>query len=91
VILDAEVSSSEVSGTASHIMGVIIPTRRYTEAKTYARICVTVNCACKNFASPVAVRVLLGCFESAVAPALILVTGMGTRNTSNLFESAFDT
>lgn len=34
------------------------------------------NCACKNYASLVALRVLLGCFESAVAPSLILVTGM---------------
>jgi MFS family permease len=34
------------------------------------------NCACKNFASLVAVRVLLGCFEAAVAPALLLITGM---------------
>jgi sugar phosphate permease len=39
-------------------------------------ICVTMTCACKNYASLVAVRVLLGCFESAVAPSLILVTGM---------------
>jgi len=34
------------------------------------------NCACKSFASLVVVRVLLGCFESAVAPALILISGM---------------
>ena len=27
------------------------------------------NCVCKNFGSLIAVRVLLGCFESAVAPA----------------------
>ena len=39
-------------------------------------VCVTVNSACKNFGSLIAVRVLLGVFESAVAPALILITGM---------------
>ncbi|KAJ9156839.1 Major facilitator superfamily transporter [Coniochaeta hoffmannii] len=39
-------------------------------------LCVTMNCACKSFPALVAVRVLLGCFESAVAPALILITGM---------------
>ena len=39
-------------------------------------VCVTMNCACKSFPALVAVRVLLGCFESAVAPALILITGM---------------
>ncbi|RDW80905.1 MFS transporter-18 [Coleophoma crateriformis] len=39
-------------------------------------VCVTMNCACKNFASLVALRVLLGCFEAAVAPALMLITAM---------------
>jgi MFS family permease len=39
------------------------------------------NCACKNFASLVAVRVLLDCFEAAVAPALILVTGMWCKKS----------
>jgi MFS family permease len=34
------------------------------------------NCACKNYPSLVAVRVLLGIFESAVAPSLLLITGM---------------
>lgn len=34
------------------------------------------NCACKSFPALVAVRVLLGCFESAVAPALLIITGM---------------
>jgi hypothetical protein len=37
---------------------------------------VTMNCASKNFASLVVVRVLLGVFEAAVAPSLILNTGM---------------
>lgn len=44
-------------------------------------ICVTMNCACKSFPALVAVRVLLGCFESAVAPALILITGMWYKKT----------
>jgi MFS family permease len=34
------------------------------------------NCVCTNFASLVAVRVLLGVFEAAVAPGLLLITGM---------------
>ncbi|PYH98214.1 allantoate permease [Aspergillus ellipticus CBS 707.79] len=34
------------------------------------------NCVAKNFAGLVVLRVLLGCFESAVAPALILITSM---------------
>ncbi|KAF2102537.1 MFS general substrate transporter [Rhizodiscina lignyota] len=39
-------------------------------------ICVTMNSVCKNYASVVALRVLLGIFESASAPSLILLTGM---------------
>ncbi|TVY44230.1 Thiamine pathway transporter [Lachnellula occidentalis] len=49
-------------------------------------ICVTMNCACKNFASLVALRVLLGCFESAVAPSLILVTGMWYKKSEQPFR-----
>lgn len=45
-------------------------------------ICVTMNCACKSFPALVAVRVLLGCFESAVAPALMLITGMWASTPS---------
>jgi len=34
------------------------------------------TCVCKNYGALVATRVLLGCFESAVAPSLILITSM---------------
>ncbi|KAF2029663.1 allantoin permease [Setomelanomma holmii] len=34
------------------------------------------TCVCKNYGALVATRILLGCFESAVAPSLILITGM---------------
>jgi sugar phosphate permease len=37
---------------------------------------VAVTSAAKNWGGLVATRVLLGCFESAVAPSLILITGM---------------
>lgn len=37
---------------------------------------VTLNCAAKNFAGIMTLRVLLGCFESAIAPGLMLITGM---------------
>lgn len=50
------------------------------------RICVTMNCACKNFASLVALRVLLGCFESAVAPSLMLITGMWYKKNEQPFR-----
>ncbi|KAI9747657.1 MAG: hypothetical protein M4579_007421 [Chaenotheca gracillima] len=54
-----------------------LPTAKYLGANVILwGICVTMNCVCKNFASLVAVRVLLGCFEAAVAPSLILITGM---------------
>ncbi|KAI8717045.1 hypothetical protein NCS52_00778800 [Fusarium sp. LHS14.1] len=39
-------------------------------------VVVTVTCACKNYAGLVATRVLLGIFEAAVAPALIIITTM---------------
>ncbi|EFR00101.1 allantoate permease [Nannizzia gypsea CBS 118893] len=37
---------------------------------------VTLNCAAKNFAGLLVLRLLLGCFEASVAPSLILITGM---------------
>ncbi|KAJ5786289.1 uncharacterized protein N7503_011501 [Penicillium pulvis] len=36
----------------------------------------TLNCTAKNFGGLMTLRVLLGCFESAIAPALILITSM---------------
>lgn len=39
-------------------------------------IVVTMNCVCHSYASVVALRVLLGIFEAAVAPSLIILTGM---------------
>jgi MFS family permease len=35
-----------------------------------------ITCVCKNYTALVVTRVLLGCFESAVAPSLILITTM---------------
>jgi len=54
-----------------------LPTARYLGAMvTLWGIMVTVTSACHNFAGLVVTRLLLGCFESAVAPSLILITGM---------------
>lgn len=39
-------------------------------------ITVTMHCVCKNFGGLIAVRVLLGVFEAAVAPCLLIVTSM---------------
>ncbi|KAJ9637381.1 hypothetical protein H2204_004805 [Knufia peltigerae] len=39
-------------------------------------ITVSLNCVCHNFASVVALRVLLGIFESSVAPSLVVLTAM---------------
>ncbi|KAJ5590466.1 hypothetical protein N7450_004438 [Penicillium hetheringtonii] len=36
----------------------------------------TLNCTAKNFGGLMTLRVLLGCFESSIAPALILITSM---------------
>ncbi|KPI40402.1 Thiamine pathway transporter THI73 [Cyphellophora attinorum] len=41
---------------------------------------VAVTSACNNYGSLVATRLLLGAFEAAVAPSLMLVTGMWPRN-----------
>ena len=53
------------------------PTAKYLGANVVLwGIIVTLNCVCKNYASLVALRVLLGCFESSVAPSLVTITGM---------------
>ncbi|KAI2792686.1 hypothetical protein POX_b02727 [Penicillium oxalicum] len=41
----------------------------------------TLNCSAKNFGGLMTLRVLLGCFESAIAPALILITSMWYTRT----------
>ncbi|KAJ9155594.1 Allantoate permease [Pleurostoma richardsiae] len=54
-----------------------LPTAKYLGANvTLWGLMVTLTCAAKNWAALVSLRVLLGCFESAVAPALILLTTM---------------
>ncbi|KAI0378718.1 allantoate permease [Hypomontagnella monticulosa] len=54
-----------------------LPTAKYLGANVILwGLMVTLNSAAKNWAALATLRVLLGCFESAVAPALILVTSM---------------
>ncbi|KAI2609164.1 allantoate permease [Hypoxylon sp. NC1633] len=54
-----------------------LPTAKYLGANVILwGLIVTLNSAAKNWAALATLRVLLGCFESAVAPALILVTSM---------------
>ena len=54
-----------------------LPTGKYLGTMvTLWGVIVTVTSACKNYGALVTTRVLLGCFESAVAPSLILITGM---------------
>ncbi|KAI1338203.1 allantoate permease [Xylariaceae sp. FL0016] len=54
-----------------------LPTAKYLGANvTLWGIMVALNSAAKNWAALAALRSLLGCFEAAVAPALILVTSM---------------
>ncbi len=54
-----------------------LPTAKYLGANValWGAI-VAITSASKNWAALVTLRVLLGCFESAVAPALILITSM---------------
>ena len=54
-----------------------LPTAKYlgTMVALWGLIVATTS-ACKNYGALVTTRVLLGCFESAVAPSLILITSM---------------
>lgn len=53
------------------------PTAKYLGTMVFCwGAIVAVTAACKNYGALVATRVLLGCFESAVAPSLILITSM---------------
>ncbi|KAK4985120.1 hypothetical protein LTR50_006180 [Elasticomyces elasticus] len=54
-----------------------LPTARYLGAMVALwGLIVAVTSACKSYGALVTTRVLLGCFESAVAPSLILITSM---------------
>lgn len=39
-------------------------------------VTMTMHCVCKSFSGLIVVRLLLGAFEAAVAPCLLLITGM---------------
>ncbi|ETN42385.1 uncharacterized protein HMPREF1541_01539 [Cyphellophora europaea CBS 101466] len=47
-------------------------------------ITVACNCAVSNYASVIALRVLLGAMEACVAPALVVVTGMWYRRSEQV-------
>lgn len=54
-----------------------LPTAKYLGAMvTFWGTIVTVTAACHNYAGLITTRVLLGCFEAAVAPSLMLITTM---------------
>ncbi|GES61392.1 allantoate permease [Aspergillus terreus] len=54
-----------------------LPTAKYLGMNvTLWGLLTTLNCVAKNYPGLIALRVLLGCFESAVAPSLILITSM---------------
>ncbi|KAF9888327.1 hypothetical protein FE257_008760 [Aspergillus nanangensis] len=54
-----------------------LPTAKYLGLNvTLWGLLTTLNCVAKNYLGLIVLRVLLGCFESAVAPALILITSM---------------
>ncbi|KAI1497792.1 allantoate permease [Biscogniauxia marginata] len=54
-----------------------LPTAKYLGANVILwGLIVALNSAAKNWAALATLRVLLGCFEAAVAPALILITSM---------------
>lgn len=54
-----------------------LPTAKYLGFNvTLWGLMTTLNCTAKNFGGLMTLRVLLGCFESSIAPALILITSM---------------
>lgn len=54
-----------------------LPTAKYLGVMVFLwGVIVAVTSACGNYGALVATRVLLGCFEAAVAPSLILITSM---------------
>lgn len=54
-----------------------LPTAKYLSTMVFLwGIVVTATSACKNYTALVVTRTLLGCFESAVAPSLILMSSM---------------
>ena len=59
-----------------------LPTAKYLGTMvSFWGFITAITCVCKNYGALVATRVLLGCFESAVAPSLILITSMWYTKT----------
>ena len=87
---DANITTSQFSNLAlffyvsylvlefPHGYGMLrLPTAKYLGTAVVLWGFVTaITCVCKNYGALVATRILLGCFESAVAPSLILITSM---------------
>lgn len=67
-----------------------LPTAKYLGANVILwGLMVALTSAAKNWATLVSLRVLLGCFESAVAPALILITSMWYKKSESPARVAF--
>ncbi|EUC35705.1 hypothetical protein COCCADRAFT_3117 [Bipolaris zeicola 26-R-13] len=59
-----------------------LPTAKYLGSAVILWGLITaLTCVCKNYGALIATRVLLGCFEAAVAPSLILITSMWYKRT----------
>ncbi|ORY68537.1 allantoate permease [Pseudomassariella vexata] len=67
-----------------------LPTSKYLGANVILwGLMVTLTSAAKNWAALVTLRVLLGCFEAAVAPALILITSMWYKKSEQPARVSF--
>jgi MFS family permease len=63
------------------------PTAKYLGTMVFLwGVIVAVTSACKNYSALVVTRVLLGVFESAVAPSLILITSMWYKRHEQPFR-----
>ncbi|KAI5856784.1 allantoate permease [Durotheca rogersii] len=67
-----------------------LPTAKYLGANVFLwGLIVALNSAAKNWAALATLRVLLGCFEASVAPALILVTSMWYKRSEQPLRVGF--
>ena len=64
----SEISNCQIPRNQWYVLTPLFSTRKITALVTIWGIVVTMNCVCKSFAPLVVLRVLLGVFESCVAP-----------------------
>jgi MFS family permease len=89
-IYDPKVSSCEIPRCYGFVGPIYLVTSGLTpHTVTIWGVVLTLNCICHNFASLVALRVLLGCFESVTAPALVVLTAMWYKRSEQVLRMGY--